>query len=393
MSLNPEQARIHAALMAGESAFVSGPGGVGKSYLIRKVVEDLRYTGKRVQVTALTGVAAVEVGGRTTHSALGIGIARNFNHLRNRGTVSAMQMVQRHPHFEFDDDPKYAAAMRTLERLSDLDVLVIDEISMASGDWFTMVDRWMRLVREVDEPFGGVQVVVSGDHLQLPPIEKQGDAVPEHRFSFESPSWAFPTHELKQVMRSDDPELHDMLMRVRMGDVDRKVLMYFNRRVRKRSSLDLANSTILYTTNRDVNVLNEAQLQELPGQEVQFVAKRYGSERQAARLVQEMQPPEVLVLKRGARVMICKNDPEAMGSRFINGDMGRVLEFTENAIRVELLDGRVVDVPKMFWERELDSGKVVASVSQYPLRLAYAITTHKSQGRSLAEFAVDLPGS
>ncbi len=353
-------------MLDGQNVFLTGAAGSGKTYILNQFIRLAKSEGKHVSVTATTGLAASHLGGTTIHSWSGIGI--------------------------YDELPGNFAdgiSKGRREIIEKTDVLIIDEISMLHDYRLDMVDVVCRSVRdEPDAPFGGIQVIMSGDFFQLPPINRN-DAR-DGQFVVESNAW----RELDPVIcylgeqhRQDDEQLLGILDALRAGDVRRGHAEALLERVEIQPSPD-EQMTELHTTNVDVDVLNERKLAEIDGDEVHFAQVTTGAANYVENLQRSVLAPQVLKLKVGALVMAVKNSPER---KYVNGSLGEVIEFergTEYPV-VEFSNGKVVTMQPDTWELR-DGDKKRASISQIPLRLAWAITIHKSQGMTLDRARIDL---
>lgn len=369
-TLSDQQREAAQAVLDGANLFLSGPGGTGKSYALGVALDELRAGGRRVQVTASTGIAAINVGGCTIHRALGTKLAGHEKHVKSAW-----------PHPKVADNLRY------------LDTLIVDEVSMLSGDYLGMMNYWLQKVRDSDEPFGGVQVVLVGDLLQLPPVDK--DRSHEHSFVFQHPAWEkaqLETYDLTRSFRQDDADFVRVLNEIRMGNVSEEAVEMFAPCVGR----ELDRPTRLLPTNREVNDVNRAELAQLETPAVKYQAKitvakdRNGQELSWARkgIIRDVIADETLVLKVGAPVMMLKNDRDRA---YVNGSRGVVLEAHPDEIVVELDTGGVVYVRRAEWEmKDNDGTKVLATFAQIPVRLAWAITIHKSQGMTLERARVDL---
>ncbi len=354
-------------LLSGESAFVTGPAGTGKTYLLNQFVRLAKYDGKHVSVTATTGLAATHLGGTTIHAWSGIGV---LDTLPDR----------------FADH----IAKGRREIIEKTDILLIDEISMMHDFRLDMVDEVCRLVRkQPDVPFGGIQVVMSGDFFQLPPVNR-GDSR-AGGFVVSSNAW----RELDPVIiylsdqyrQREGDDLLEILTAMRAGDLRRR----HAEKLLERTEVELPFGeliTELHTMNVDVDRINEVKLRELPGDELIYSQATTGSDNYVENLQRSVLAPAVLTLKQGALVMAVKNDA---ARRYVNGSIGIVKDFepgTDFPV-VEYMNGKVVTMMPDTWELR-DGDKKRASISQVPLRLAYAITVHKSQGMTLDAARVDL---
>lgn len=353
-------------LLAGEHVLLTGPAGSGKTYVLNQFIKLAKHDGKKVSVTATTGLAATHLGGTTIHSWSGIGI-----------------------HDELPNNFADHVSKGRREIIEKTDVLIIDEISMLHDFRLDMIDDACRLVRErPDEPFGGIQVVMSGDFFQLPPINR-GDS---RAGGFVTNAEVWQDLEpvicyLSEQHRQDDEVLLDILNSMRSGDIRRHHAETLLARTEQEVPEDLI-LTELHTVNVDVDAINEAKLKELDGDEVAFEQTTTGSANYVENLQRSVLAPAVLRLKEGALVMAVKNSPER---KYANGSIGELVAFesgTDYPI-VKFRSGKEVTMQPDTWELR-DGDKKRASITQIPLRLAWAITVHKSQGMTLDAARIDL---
>ena len=352
-------------LKTGVNAFVTGEPGAGKTYTINRYVEWLKENGVEPAITASTGIAATHIGGSTIHSYSGIGA---------RGEID-----------EYGLD-ELTQKEQLVKRLQKTEVLILEEISMLDARLLDSVDQIFRTLRQSPDPFGGVQVIFVGDFFQLPPV-RPGETP---AFAFRGECWrdAAPMIlYLSEQWRQEDQTFLDLLSAMRHRTVkDKHVTALSNRQVHSENDIDAA-VTKLYSHNADVDSINERELHRLDAEPNVFEMETAGSKRLVEQLQKSCLSPEKLVLKEGAVVMFTKNNFE---EGFVNGTIGVVKEFASNgAPVVQTNDDRWIEVPQMDWTIE-DQGAIKARLTQYPLRLAWAITVHKSQGMSLDAAVVDL---
>lgn len=352
-------------MLSGESVLLTGPAGAGKTFVLNQFIKLAKSEGKHVSVTATTGLAATHLGGTTIHAWAGIGV---LDYLP-QGFVEHMAKGRR-------------------EIIEKTDVLIIDEISMLHDYRLDMVDEACRLVRRKDEPFGGIQLIMSGDFFQLPPVNR-GEAR-AGGFVVHSKAWQEldPTIcYLQEQHRQDDEHLLEILNALRAGDIRRHHAEKLLARVDEQPG-EAAVLTELHTVNIDVDRLNEKKLDELPGDELFYTQATTGSDNYVQNLQRSVLAPATLRLKKGALVMAVKNSQER---KYANGSLGTVVDFepeTEYPV-VEFKSGKTVTMMPETWELR-DGDKKRASISQIPLRLAWAITVHKSQGMTLDAARIDL---
>jgi ATP-dependent DNA helicase PIF1 len=383
--MNDDQQRAFDLFVEGRSFFLTGSGGCGKSYLLAKFVESARERGRIVQCTALTGQAALLVDGKTVHSFLGLGLGTDpFEVLLRRIRMNAT----------------IAKRWRTL------DVLLIDEVSMMSLELFELIEQLARVLRRCEMPMGGIQTVVSGDFFQLPPVSREGDAV----FCFESPSWrtTFPTTvELRQNMRQSDPTFQALLDEVRRGvcSVATRAILR-GRMDLPREFQDGIEPTRLYSTNADIDAINDGHMRALEEPIASFQASytvrevpnpmvrvqtsqtvKAQIERGRAFVDRNANCASVLQLCRGAQVMLLVNLDFA--SSLVNGSRGVVVGFgASGGPLVRFANGETREMKRSDWSAQ--EGGVTVVKKQLPLKLAYAITIHRSQGSSLDLVEMDL---
>ena len=367
-------------LKTGASVFLTGEPGAGKTYTINSFVSYLRENGIEPAITASTGIAATHIGGMTIHSWSAIGIKENLT--------------------PYDLD-KIASSEYVSRRVRKTHVLIIDEISMLRADTLDMVDAVCREIKQNSEPFGGIQVILVGDFFQLPPIfkketiEKQSALIAEKKahFAYESNAWK----RLKPVVcciseqhRQDDKAFLELLSAIRSDSVEEEHYEYMKERFIEKTEIP-ENTTKLYSHNLNVDKVNEEMLSKIEDEEeIPFLMDSEGNDALVTMLKKGCLSPETLLLKRGAVVMCTKNNPK---EHFVNGTLGVVEEFDEytgNPI-IRTRRGKTIQITPMDWVVE-ENGKIKAQITQIPLRLAWAVTIHKSQGMSMDAAVMDLSG-
>ena len=343
-------------------------------------------------VTAATGIAATHVGGTTLHAWSGIGIAESLTKA---------------------DVDRIAGKEHVARRIEKAKVLIIEEISMLSSATFEMADAVCREVRRVDRPFGGLTVVLVGDFFQLPPVARrsfsEGGPVSRARevqFAYTSPVWRdlnLLTCYLTEQYRQDDGDFLNVLSAIRSGQVEElHYEMLMTRQISSSEIPSISEVPKLFSHNADVDRINAGELAKLKGVSKKFRMSSKGKDSLVEGLIRGCLSPEVLELKEGAAVMFTKNSPSTYSGRgpqgkFVNGTLGVVADWSAEGLPIIEIRSpstssghrlRVTAEP-MEWRVE-EQGKVKASIAQIPLRLAYAMTVHKSQGMSMDAAIMDL---
>ena len=389
VDLSEAQQEALDAFNDGKNVFLTGPGGSGKSELIRRMVAT---EGKTIQVCALTGCAAVLLncpGTKTLHSWSGIGLANTTNYI-------VVDRVVKN---------KFKRANWT-----DIDVLIIDEVSMMSKKIFDILDEIGRRSRKrLDVPFGGLQVVFSGDFYQLPPVGNSDDP-DSSAFCFESETWGSTfdvTVCLTRIFRQDDLAYAKVLNNIRVGKITKKGLELLQGRVGVQCEDQLLRPTILMPRRRDVDSYNTVELQKLDGKEhtyavkvtldspmnsanakpvSQFTDKQV--EQEFNYLKTNMMADQHLVLKKGTQVMCVANVD--IDSGIVNGSQGIVVGFEDEYPMVHFRNGMVQKITPHTWPSDMVEG---LGAQQVPLILAWAITIHKAQGVTLELARIDAGSS
>lgn len=354
-----------------ECLFVTGKAGTGKSTLLKYFKAN---TGKKIIVLAPTGVAAINVGGQTIHSFF-----------RFPPKIIQKDTIKR---------------LRDRSLLENIDMVIIDEVSMVRSDLMDGIDYALRLNRgKMKTPFGGIQMVFFGDLFQLSPVvENEARQLLEDRYS--SP-YFFSANvfndcnikaiELSIIYRQKDSSFMELLNRVRNKEHTKEDLDTLNKRVQKDIEVSKKDATvILTTTNSLANAINQDRLSKLPGKEITYEAMATGK-------FEESTYPTAasLKLKKGAQVILIKNDPE---KRWVNGTLAKVIALSKDSIVVDI-NGDTYDLPVVKWQKieysynedeDKIEDKVVGDFAQYPIKLAWAITIHKSQGQTFDKVIIDL---
>jgi len=365
-------------LKSGANVFLTGEPGSGKTYVINQYVSYLNSHGIKPAITASTGIAATHIGGMTIHSWSGIGIKSRLNNYELRSIVT-------------NDYIK--------KRVGAAKILIIDEISMLPPGTLGMIDSICRAIKKNNLPFGGIQVVLVGDFFQLPPVtrnivnefsqENLFEETPA-RFAYDAPVWReaeFVTCYITEQYRQDDKDLISLLSKIRANNFDQSSLRHIQKR--KADALNVPDHVPkLYSHNVDVDAVNDQMLGKIAGEAKFFPMTTTGHKALISVMKKGCLSPDNLFLKIGASVMFTKNNAK---EGYVNGTLGVVDSF-DNETRlpnVKTRNGRKIKVSPAEWMVEED-GKIKGRLTQLPLRLAWAITVHKSQGISLDEAVIDL---
>ncbi|MDO5561474.1 MAG: AAA family ATPase [bacterium] len=368
--------------------FISGQAGTGKSTLLDYSLTLLQD--KNVVVVAPTGVAALNVNGETIH-----------HFLRLKPGASQQEVIE---------EAQLAKKTKLAKLYQSLEILIVDEISMVRADLFDQMDLYLRTIRRNRLPFGGVRMVLFGDLYQLPPVIKHEEEA-AFRQVYETPyffsshvfqHWREKEHfcnfayvELEKIYRQTDEKFIDFLTQIRHNTLTEDDLVRINDRVLEISSLDDIEPSyvILTTTKAQAQKINLERLSHLSGKAIRFIAQSSGRFNET-----NFPTDENLILKVGARVMFLNNDSDG---RWVNGSTGEVtsIDTKNKMVFVQLDDGVEVTVASHTWETsesnfDLLAGKIKRQITgsfiQLPLKLAWAITIHKAQGKTFPKLVIDL---
>lgn len=375
-NLSTKQQQVIELYLQGKNVFVTGSAGSGKSYLLNYLKQNFTQNG--LEITASTGISAVNIGASTVYSWAGIGLANQ-------------------PVENIIDDlfsPKFSKIRKRIIRTS---CLAIDEISMISVHVLDILDQVFKAVRNSQKSFGGMQILLFGDFLQLPPITSYGNKI---EFCFNSQAWQnLNLHNivLDKIYRQDNDKFIKLLNNLRLGIVDESDKKILTSRMNISDQNSLIRPTILTTHNSKVMTVNESFLKQIPHVEEVFTASYEGNEAKIEFLKKNCLANQILRLKINAQVMMIRNSFNKDG--IINGSLGIVKDFSKKKYPiVEFANGKILTIAPESWVLEqIDSEtrikKIEASLTQIPLILAWAITIHKSQGLTLDKISCDLSQS
>ncbi|KAH8262882.1 hypothetical protein KR044_001312 [Drosophila immigrans] len=357
LRLSVEQMEVLRACTAGKNVFFTGSAGTGKSFLLRKIISALPPDG--TVATASTGVAACLIGGTTLHAFAGIG-----------GGDATMKRC-----LELASRPASAQTWRKCKRL------IIDEISMVDGQFFEKIEAVARHIRRNERPFGGIQLILCGDFLQLPPVVKSNETGAQ-RFCFQSGAWETCIQcvfELKQVHRQSDPEFVKILNHLRIGHVNEDISTRLVSTSKQKIEGNGILATQLCSHTNDANSINESKLENLSGDKVLFRSEDSDGN-MSKTLDQQLQAPSQLFLKINAQVMLLKNINISNG--LVNGARGVVVRIEKGLPVVRFKNNQEYACKHEKWIIKTATGGVMTR-RQVPLKLAWAFSIHKSQGLTL----------
>ena len=374
-SLSNKQKQAYTLIRNGFNIFLTGRAGSGKTSIINLFYKEFKNR-KNIGITSTTGTSAILIGGSTLHSYLGIGLGTAdvetlYMNIKNRGII--------------------------LNRWIDLDVLIIDEISMLSPHLFDKLEHLARVIRKNDLPFGNIQIILTGDFLQLPCVNSS-------KFCFQAKSWENCIKKiayLDENFRQDDPEFQKCLGEVRMGELSKESIQL----LKSRENIKLENElgilpTKIYALNRDVDTENQIEINKLfkKNNDLEFyeyqmsyeiIAKKGFKGNVEEKIIKNCNAPVVLELCVGAQVMLLWNmDLEA---KLANGSRGVVVKFIDDLPVVRFLTGEERIIDNHTWKIQ-ENGVDIVSITQIPLKIAYAISIHKCQGITVDYAIVDMEG-
>jgi ATP-dependent exoDNAse (exonuclease V) alpha subunit len=377
--LSKSQVKGMKTLRSGHHVCLMGEAGTGKTYLLNEYIKECKEAGKNVIMMAPTGIAALKIDGVTMHNACAI-------------------PVPAYGYYDFD------IKLSAIKAILAADVILIDEISMARNDvfeYFALVIKKIMAERKKEGNLKKIQIIVSGDFFQLPPIVKS-DELPAFKrlgldpsgYCFTTPAWKefkFKIVILNDVMRQNDINFINVLNMLRRGNTD--CLDYLNEHVVSQEDIDNMEERPMFicSTNAEAEMINDNELAKIDGPRCIYKAKRSGF------CGKDYSVDENLVLKNGAKVMFMAND--LVRDDYRNGQLGTVLECKEDSVIVGLDNGKVIEVKQYRWTTNkitvtngMTSKKEIGAYFQLPLKLAYAITMHKTQGQTY-EKAIISPNS
>lgn len=384
-NLSESQKDVFKMFKRGDNLLILSSAGHGKSFLIKTMQEYInkQQISKNISLCSTTGISAYNIGGMTIHSFMGIGTGdKELNELIIK--VSCNKIYR--------------------ERIQKLDILIIDEISMLSADIFEKIHLICQSIRKNKFFFGGIQVVFTGDFLQLLPVFNKNkdiyNEIPDERLIIESDIFNKIFNKknnnikiLKENFRQkNDPTFIDLLSRIRLGKQTAEDIMLLN--TRKKMPENINDHIQLVSSNKKAQIINESQLANIKNESFVFTSTftKSGDKELSELLSKELNSQfiqkgiEKLILKKNTRVMLIKNLDVSLG--LINGALGTVININQSAVTIQFDNGREENISPVSWELEINNSKAIAT--QIPLILAYAVTCHKSQSITIDSAILDL---
>jgi thymidine kinase len=360
-------------LKSGKNVFLTGSAGTGKTYTLNQYIQWLKDHRVPVAITASTGIAATHMNGTTIHSWSGIGIR----------DVISLQTIE-----------NLRTKKYLMKGIENTEVLIIDEISMLHRNQVDMVNQVLKSLKNNPAPFGGMQVVFSGDFFQLPPVSRTMEPSRE-KFAFMSKAWQEAAPHvcyLTEQFRQTDNDLNEILNKIRSKNIEEESIAKLKSTLTNIHSIE---PTQLYSHNADVDRINSQELLKLKTEARTFMATKTGNSKLMESFEKSLIVLGKLELKIGAKVMFLKNNHEV---GYMNGTLGTVSGYAPTDDGdifplVRLSDGRNILAEPELWSINNEKGTPVVKFEQVPLRLAWAITVHKSQGMTLEAAEIDLTKS
>ncbi|MDR0857243.1 MAG: AAA family ATPase [Mycoplasmataceae bacterium] len=357
-------------IKGGQSYFITGPAGTGKTHLMKAIYNSLKNDGEKIVLTSTTGSNALNLGGVTIHKLTGISIHTNKAYIGFMKTSFLYSGIKK--------------------RMQNIDIIVIDEVSMLRSDQFELIDELLKQVSGNQKPFGGKTLIFTGDFYQIPPVVRSWEKN-KTQWLFDCQAWKDANIKnicLTKIHRQLDSRFSNFLNDIRVGiwkPEDKEI-------VKECESREVSDdSTTFFSTNEECEIRNKKKMDELPGEEKTYIAKvtgkrnkKYAHEKEA--IVKDVIAKYELHLKVGADVIVVAND---VNSRYANGTQGVVQELGEKYVIIKTNDDKLLRITPFVWKKVDIKNKVLAKFEQIPLLLSYALTIHKAQGMTLEKAVVD----
>ncbi len=353
-------------LKSDSNIFLTGAAGTGKTFLLNEFIEYLKEKEIRFGVTASTGVAATHLNGITLHSWAGMGIDEK------KETKKKVSSILRKPGL--------------IEKIKETKILIIDEISMLKYHNLDLLDNICKIARSSLLPFGGMRVIMCGDFFQLPPVNQENK---EYLFAYNALVWRnsdIKVCYLEKQYRQEDPEFIKILNAIRENKTNSNILEKLKTRINQSIVINIDKPTRIFAHNSKADSTNNYELSKIIGEEHQYDMTSWGPDKLVKILKKNCLAPECLILKIGAIVMFVRNN---FGGGYVNGTLGKVIDFNEGGYPIiETVSNKITVIPQS-WNIE-ENNNILAKITQFPLKLAWAITIHKSQGMTLDAAEIDL---
>lgn len=362
-NLNEEQTDGFILANRGKNLFITGSGGTGKSFLIKEIIKNFNKNKKKIGITGSTGAAASLIGGTTIHSFLKIGLAKD----------TAVELYEK---LKFKN-------LAYIKKLKALEILIIDEISMIDNILFSKICKFLSLVKEINKPFGNIQLILCGDFCQLPPIQ--------NTYCFESKVWGKLNLNMisltKQIRQDTDNEFKNILSKLRFGNMDDEI---FNKLklLKKNKLTSLVKPTILYSKNVNINEINSNEynklIKENKEQEYKFKIRYDEFDKKIARVVNGLESDHISLCK-GLQVMITNNID--IPNNLVNGTRCVITDIDYPNVTIKTFNNKIHNISYFKYVNEFDESITYEFI---PLKLAYSISIHKSQGNTIDLLEIDL---
>jgi ATP-dependent exoDNAse (exonuclease V) alpha subunit len=360
ITLNAHQLEALHQVKLGQNIFLTGSSGVGKSTCLKQIIEWARESQINVGVTASTGAAAFLINGRTLHSFLGIGLGNGSASSLASKTLSKNEIVY--------------------DRIRFLKLLIIDEISMIGSELFTKISEYLSIIKNNPKPFGGIQIILSGDFCQLPPVNGE--------YCFISSTWSKAKIEtimlVELIRQQDDIEFQNILQELRWGVCTENTLEILQNLKYTEFPEDII-PTKLYSTNVNVDKINQSEFDKLIklGAVKKIYKNKYSTHPDTKTWSDSLKQPKYVELCIGAQIMVTYNIDEFI----INGTRGIIVSMNTNTVNIKLVNNNIVIIP---YVKILSSDNDKIFLSFMPLKLAYALSIHRCQGSTLDAIEIDI---
>lgn len=358
--LNNKQLEVLHNVKIGKNIFITGAGGVGKSHVLKYIIDWAQENDINIGVTASTGTAAFLIKGKTLHSFLGIGLGALPAEKLAEKTIKKNEIVY--------------------TRLTNIKILIIDEISMIGVELFNKISNYLCIIRKNKKPFGGIQIILSGDFCQLPPINEN--------YCFTSNIWKLANIEniiLEEIIRQqNDIIFQNILQELRWGHCSEETLQILKKLKNTIFSKDIT-PTKLYSTNVNVDKINNKEFEKLInlGAKKTIYKNKYSKHPDTISWSNSLKQPKYVELCVGAQVLVTYN----IDQNIVNGTRGIITSINTQSVDIKLIDDNIVNIP---YVKSISVENDNIYISFMPLKLAYALSIHRSQGSTLDAIEIDI---